>query len=140
LQAIGEINAGGTLDTLALNFWRDCSTAFREFPYHIGCVCHAPLQMGPANPLWPAATGYRACMVGIPYDDLESWRAIYPAEVFASQLDKVARGFQAAIARLRADVASPPAAVAEELRFAEAAAIHFAAPFRFDPYRRTCQE
>lgn len=138
LQAIGEINAGGTLDTLALKrhgarhagamarFWRDCSTAFREFPYHIGCVYHAPLQMGPANPLWPAATGYRACMVGIPYDDLESWRAIYPAEVFASQLDKVARGFQAAITRLRADIVSTPPAIAEELRFAEAAAIHFA--------------
>lgn len=138
LQAIGEIHAGGTLDTLAVKrhgpavaaaaatFWRDCSAAFREFPYHIGCVYNAPLQMGPANPLWPAATGYRACMVGIPYDDLDAWRAIYPAEIFAAQLEKTASGFQAAVTRLRAAVDAPPPALAEELRFAEAAAIHFA--------------
>jgi hypothetical protein len=138
LAAIAEISAGGSLDTLAekrhgpghaaamATFWRDCSAAFREFPYHIGCVYHAPLQMGPANPLWPAPTGYRACMVGIPYDDLESWRSIYPADVFAAQLELVAAGFEAAIKRLRAAVESPPPAIAEELRFAEAAAIHFA--------------
>jgi hypothetical protein len=138
LEAIAEINSGGSLDTLAVKrhggthapamsaFWRDCSTAFREFPYHIGSVYHAPLQMGPANPLWPSPTGYHACMVGIPYDDLDAWRAIYPAEIFATQLEKVATGFQSAIGRLRAAVGSPPPLIAEELRFAEAAAIHFA--------------
>lgn len=138
IQAISEIYAGGTLDTLALKrhgpanaaaaagFWRACSAAFREFPYNIGCVYQAPLQMGPANPLWPAPTGYKACMVGIPYDDLKGWRAIYPPEVFASQLEKVASGFEAATAALRAAVPTPPPALAEELRFAEAAAIHFA--------------
>ena len=138
IEAVAEIYAGGTLDTLAVKrhgaanaaaaaaFWSACSAAFREFPYHIGCVYNAPLQMGPANPLWPAPTGYKACMVGIPYDDLKSWRAIYPPEIFASQLEKVAAGFEAAAARLKADVAAPPPALAEELRFAEAAAIHFA--------------
>ncbi len=138
IEAVSEIYAGGTLDTLAKKrhgeanaaaaaaFWRACSAAFREFPYNIGCVYSAPLQMGPANPLWPAPTGYKACMVGIPYDDLKSWRAIYPAEIFASQLEKVAVGFEAATAKLRAAVATPPPALAEEIRFAEAAAIHFA--------------
>jgi hypothetical protein len=82
--------------------------------------------MGPANPLWPAPTGYKACMVGIPYDDLKAWRAIYPAEIFAAQLEKVSAGFDAAIVKLRAAVATPPSVLAEELRFAEAAAIHFA--------------
>jgi hypothetical protein len=138
IEAISEIYAGGTLDTLAKKrhgeanavaaaaFWRECSAAFREFPYNIGCVYSAPLQMGPANPLWPAPTGYKACMVGIPYDDLKAWRAIYPAEIFAAQLEKVSAGFDAAIAKLQAAVAAPPPALAEELRFAEAAAIHFA--------------
>ena len=139
IEAISEINSGGTLDTLAqkrhgtmnatvaATFWRECSAAFREFPYHIGCVYNAPLQMGPANPLWSAATGYAACMVGIPYDDLNAWRAIYPTEIFAAQLEKVATGFEAAIAKLRSAVAGPPAsALAEELLFAEAASIHFA--------------
>ena len=138
IEAISEINSGGTLDTLAMKrhgeknagaaatFWRECSAAFRQFPYNIGCVYNAPLQMGPANPLWPAPTHYHACMVGIPYDDLKAWRAIYPAEVFASQLEKVAAGFEAAVAKLRASIDSPPAALSEELLFAEAAAIHFA--------------
>lgn len=137
IEAISEIESGGTLDTLARKrhgeshaaaaaFWRECSAAFRQFPYHIGCVYQAPLQMGPANPLWPAPTGYTACMVGIPYDDLTSWRAIYPAETFISQLQLVAAGFEAAIATLRAAVPNPQPALAEELMFAEAAAIHFA--------------
>ena len=138
IEAISEINSGGSLDSLArkrhgernaavaATFWRECSTAFREFPYNIGCVYSAPLQMGPANPLWPAPTGYKACMVGIPYDDLNAWRAIYPAEVFAAQLEKVAIGFESAVAKVRAAIADPPAPLAEELRFAEAAAIHFA--------------
>lgn len=138
IEAISEIEAGGSLDTLArkrhgeshaavaATFWRECSAAFREFPYHIGCVYQAPLQMGPANPLWPAPTGYTACMVGIPYDDLKSWRSIYPEEIFINQLEKVASGFETAIAKLRAAVAAPPAALAEEMSFAEVAAIHFA--------------
>lgn len=138
IEAVSEIFSGGTLDTLArrlhgetkaaaaATFWRECSAAFREFPFNIGCVYHAPLQVGPANPLWPAPTTYRASMVGIPYDDLEAWRAIYPAEVFAAQLEKVAAGFETAAAKLSAAVARPPPALAEELRFAEVAAIHFA--------------
>ncbi len=138
IEAVSEIYAGGTLDTLArkrhgavnaaaaTTFWRACSAAFREFPFHISCVYRAPLQMGPANPLWPSPTGYQSCMVGIPYDDLKGWRAIYPAEVFAAQLEKVATGFEAATAKLRAAVATPTSALAEEIRFVEAAAIHFA--------------
>ncbi|MES2572086.1 MAG: hypothetical protein V4710_18770, partial [Verrucomicrobiota bacterium] len=138
IEAISEINSGGTLDTLAGKrhgqtnaaaaavFWRECSAAFCEFPYHIGVVYQAPLQMGPANPLWPAPTGYNACMVGIPYDDLTAWRAIYPAEIFSAQLEKVAVGFHHAIAKLRAAIAAPAPTLAEELLFAEAAAIHFA--------------
>ena len=78
LQAIAEIYACGSLESLAarrhgpvaagaaVTFWRDCSAAFREFPFHIRVVYQAPLQMGPANPLWPARTGYHAGLPGIP--------------------------------------------------------------------------
>lgn len=138
IEAIAEIYSGGTLETLAqkrhgathaaaaISFWRECSVAFREFPFHISCVYRAPLQMGPANPLWLKPTGYQSCMVGIPYDDLKGWRAIYPADIFAAQLEKVAAGFEAAIVKLRVAVAAPPPALEEELVFAEAAALHFA--------------
>ena len=65
-------------------------------------------------------------MVGIPYDDLKAWRSIYPPDIFAAQLEKVALGFEAAIAKLRGIVPVIPDLQEEELRFAEAAAIHFA--------------
>ena len=83
--------------------------------------------------LWSKPTGYAASMVGFPYDDLDGWRAIYPAEVFAAQMEKVASGFEAALERLRAETARDniPAtaeqrsAFGDECRVAAAAAIHF---------------
>ena len=138
IEAISEINSGGTLDTLAVKrhgqthaaiattFWRECSAAFREYPYNIGVVYLAPLQMGSANPIWPEPTLYRSCMVGLPYDDLRGWRAIYPVETFATQLEIVASGFESAIAKIRAAIPTPLPNLTEELRFAEVAAIHFA--------------
>ena len=138
IEAAAEIAAGGTIDTLARRrhgkthapavavFWRECSAAFREFPFHVGTVYFAPLQTGPANPFWPAPTGYKATMVGIPYDDLEGWRSQYPADIFAAQLEKVASGFESALTKIRAAVPEPTPSLAEELTFVEAAAIHFA--------------
>ncbi len=73
------------------------SAAFREFPFHIGRL-PAPMQFGPANLLWEAPTGYRATMVGFPYDDLDGWRAVYPADVFAAQLERL----RMALRRVRA--------------------------------------
>jgi len=33
-------------------------------------------------------------MVGLPYDDLASWRAIYPTDTWIGQIRKVAEGFE----------------------------------------------
>lgn len=138
LDAVGEIMAGGTIETLArrrhgaaqapavVTFWRECSAAFSGFPFNGGTVYLAPLQVGPANPLWPKPTGYHASMVGFPYDDLEQWRSVYPAEVFARQLETVSLGMEAAVEKLRRGVPKPAPALAEELNYAEVAAIHFA--------------
>jgi hypothetical protein len=72
-------------------------------------------------------------MVGFPYDDLDAWCAIYPPEIFVAQLEKVAGGFDRAIAALKR--ALPPEhagaetrerrALRQEIDVAEAAAIHF---------------
>jgi hypothetical protein len=138
IAAVTEIFSGGSLATLAarrhgeaqapavVKFWQECSAAFREFPFHGSLVYRAPLQTGPANLLWVAPTGYKSTMVGFPYDDVDGWRAVYPAAVFAGQLEKVATGFDAAIALLRAALPQPAEALADEVRFAEVAAIHFA--------------
>ena len=111
--------------------WREFSAAFRQFPFAIGLVYSAPLQVGPANPLWAEPTGYRASMVGLPYDDLTSWRSIYPPDVFIRQLDKVAAGFDAGLRKLCRAIrglrlrAPERRNVRRELGVAEAAAMHF---------------
>lgn len=114
----------------AVTAWELCSAAFAEFPYHGGTVYTAPLQYGPSNLLWEASTGYRATMLGFPYDDLERWRSVYPAEVFIDQLEPVAVGFEAGASMLRRGAATAwtadrGAALEAEARLAEAAAIHF---------------
>jgi hypothetical protein len=87
--------------------------------------------MGPANLLWDRPTGYRATMVGYPYDDLNSWRAVYPPEIFAAQLEKVSAGFEEALRELNTQAESVQAAprerqaLTEESRVIEAAMIHF---------------
>lgn len=122
---------GANLAPLVIQAWERISKAFSEFPYHGGVVYSAPQQMGPANLLWDHPTGYRATMVGYPYDDLNSWRAVYPPEIFATQLEKVSAGFEEGLRELKAQAATVRAtpgerqALSEEGRVIEAAMIHF---------------
>ncbi len=145
LEAVGTVLAGGQLAEVAerrfgqalapavLAAWQRCSDAFREFPFNGGVVYSAPLQVGPANPLWAEPTGYHASMVGIPYDDLDGWRAIYPPAVFIAQLEKVAAGFAAAAKSLTEAVNSQPSqtnpaqgrAAGQEASLMTAAGIHW---------------
>ncbi len=109
--------------------WYGFSKAYREFPYHIGVVYNAPVHSGPANLLWDKPTGYASTMVGIGYDDLKSWRAIYPEEVFISQLYKVADGFDSSLKTLRSKAGNKKlkqeekAEFEKEARIAEAVAV-----------------
>jgi hypothetical protein len=111
-----------------LKAWRQFSEAIAEYPYHGGVVYASPHHAGPANLLWARPTGYRATMVGIPYDDLASWRAVYPPEAFAGQFEKVATGFDRGVEILR-ELEAAAEAWREALRLerssAEAAAICF---------------
>jgi len=131
MERVAERRFGETLAPYVVAAWNTFSAAFSEFPYHQQVVYLAPLQMGPANLLWEQATGRRATMVGIPYDDLNRWRAVYPADTFISQLEKVAAEFERGLAKLvavskRLNV-SPKhrERLKRELNVAEAAAIHF---------------
>ncbi len=132
-QAVAQIaksryGPDAAADVLAA--WSRFSTAFAEYPFHGGFVYNGPVQCGPANLLYARPTGYRATMVGFPYDDLEGWRAIYPADVLAGQFEKIARGWDEGLAALRnaQDRAAAPAQQAN-LRtdggLAEAAGLHF---------------
>ncbi len=130
MQTVAERRFGREAAPAVVRAWQSYSTAFQEFPFHIGLAYTAPMQYGPANLLWEEPTGYQATMIGFPYDDLDTWRAVYPPSVFISQFEKVADGFEAALRTLKKTL---PASVSPKLnrellaeqRIAEAAAIHF---------------
>jgi len=109
--------------------WTALSRAFAEFPFDVQVLYQAPTQYGPANLLFARPTGYRATMVGFPYDDVDGWRGPYPAAVLADQFTKVADGWKSGLAELEQAVRAAPADKAAdaraELRFAEAAELHF---------------
>ena len=99
---------------LARRGWRVISDAFEEFPYSGSTVYNSPNQIGPANLLRLVPSGWRATMVGIPYDDLDAWRGPYPAEVFADQMEKCGRGFLEGGALLKAAAFHAPSEFSSE--------------------------
>lgn len=92
----GPDAAGGILAA-----WSQFSRAFSEYPFHGQYVYRGPTQYGPANLLYPEPTGYSSTMVGFPYDDVEGWRGVYPAEVLAKQFEKMATGWQEGLATFK---------------------------------------
>jgi hypothetical protein len=120
---VAERTFGKEAAPTVVQAWKDCSKGMREFPYHIGTVYSGPQQMGPANLLYLKPTGRKATMVCYPWDDLDSWRQVYPAEVFAKQLGFVSFGFSNGRKRLSSIPQS--SRLAEELLVTEAAQIHF---------------
>ena len=134
LLTVAARRFGSALAPAVVEAWRAFSAAFTEFPFHNDVLYRSPIHMGPANLLWGEPTGYQgagAMAFGCPFDDLDSWRGVYPPDVFISQFEKVADGFDEAIAtieRATAHVDAEPAhqaALAEALGVAEACAIHF---------------
>jgi len=130
LQAIAEHHFGPRAAPHVRRAWTKFSRAFREYPYCGAVLYNAPQQLGPANLLYGQPTGYSATMVGIPYDDLNSWRGLYSPQVFTEQFQKVADGWATGLVDLEATQSLVPAdlrtAAAADLRIAQAAQIHFA--------------
>lgn len=130
LYALARERYGGTAAGRMCETWAIFSANFREYPYHIGTLYNGPQHVGPANPFYLRPTGYKATMVGIPYDDLTAWRAVYPEDVWIRQMRKVAEGFEVgcviyamAIARMN-DAAKSEAQ--RELDIFQAQGLHFA--------------
>lgn len=89
LDAIAVRKFGEKAAPLIASAWSHFSQAFQEFPFNIGVLYNAPQNFGPMNLLYEKSTGYNATMIGFPYDDLTSWRAIYPEDIFEEQLEKL---------------------------------------------------
>jgi len=94
LRRIAARRYGADGADLAVRAWGAMSRAFSEYPFHGGLIYNAPVQHGPANPLYVEPTNYGATMTGIPYDDLDGWRGPYPPEVMAGQFEKIAQGWR----------------------------------------------
>ncbi len=130
LLAVASDRYGPKSAPEAVRAWNAFSDAFAEYPFHVGFVYQGPAQVGPANPLYLAPTGWNSTMVGFPYDDLEGWRQVYPGDVLAGQFEKMAALWSAGIPSLEkaARKASTPenkALAREDLAIAEAAGLHF---------------
>lgn len=96
----GDVNAflrdwlGEDLGEAADRGQKKLSEAFSEYPFNIGVLYHAPQNFGPLAPFFPESTGWKATMVGFPYDDIDGWRAIYSREQYRDQMRKVSEGWR----------------------------------------------
>ncbi|NMA09280.1 MAG: hypothetical protein GX929_09235 [Clostridiales bacterium] len=84
---------GSCAETVRAAVHRFCN-AFAEFPFHVSTLYTGPQNAGPANLLFERPTGLTATMTCYAYDDLESWRSIYPVDVFIEQLRKLSDGWR----------------------------------------------
>lgn len=99
IEGKGDVNAflrdwlGDDLGEIADQGQKKLSEAFSQFPFNIGVVYHAPQNFGPIAPFFAEETGWKATMVGFPYDDIDGWRAIYSRQQYRDQMEKVAEGW-----------------------------------------------
>lgn len=103
---------------------RRLSAAFSEFPFHVETVYTAPMNFGPMLPFYLKPTGRKATMIGFPYDDLDSWRSIYPRPVFRAQFERLVAGWREGTDMLAAHEGEHPG-WDEMLTMARAALVHF---------------
>lgn len=131
-QAVEELayaEYGDKAGKLVREAWRACSNGFEEFPYHITTLYHAPHHNGPSNLFYTKPTGYKSSMVyGFAYDEWKVWKSIYPIDVWISQMDKAAAGFEDGVKLLREAYAVAKGkyrkGVETQLNRAEAVRIH----------------
>ncbi|MHB9031425.1 MAG: hypothetical protein ACYC6L_00105 [Anaerolineae bacterium] len=115
---------GEELGEIAYQAQAQMSAAFSEFPFHIGTLYAGPQNYGPMAPFFLEKTGWKATMLGFPYDDLDGWRAIYPRDTFEQQFAKLAAGWRAGADLLVPYLGRSPA-LDEMARVAQAALCHF---------------
>lgn len=130
LDEIAQKRYGTAAIPAARKAWKAFSDAFEDYPYSGSTLYTAPQQFGPANLLFEQPTGYSATMVGFPYDDLTSWRGVYPDTVFIRQFQKLAKGWLSGLALLEQatplTVGNHRTALLTDLNIAKAAYLHFA--------------
>lgn len=79
---------------------RAFSEAFRAFPFDLRSLYFGPQNPGPSNLLYASPSGFGATMTCYAYDALDTWRSIYPREVYADQWRILTEGWHAGVALL----------------------------------------
>ena len=97
--------------------WKQFSESFRQFPFNVTVLYNAPMNYGPMNLLHLKPTGWKATMIGFPYDDLASWRGPYPDNVLEQQFRLVTEGWKLGLDWLAA--AEPEVRKDERAEFTE---------------------
>ena len=100
VEKLAREEYGEAACSLVREAWRECSKGFAEYPFYIQVIYNGPHHVGPSNLFYMTPTNYKATMVGIPYDDYDGWRQIYPVEALWQQFDKCADGFEKGVALL----------------------------------------
>ncbi len=86
--------------------------AFAEFPFHLTVLYFGPQNAGPSNLLFETPTGYKSTMTGFAYDDIDSWRGIYPADIYEAQLEKLCVEWEIGLGMIPEDHQSETAVMA----------------------------
>ena len=94
---LGESDAEGVFSAQ-----QKLSNAFSHYPFYIGTLYYGPQNFGPMAPFFIEKTGYRASMVGFPYDDIEWWSGIYPEDVYEEEYRQLVEGWRDGTADLLA--------------------------------------
>ena len=93
LRRVADGLYGPVAAAKALSVWTTLSEGFSHYPFTSRVLYHGPHHMGPANPLYLRPTGQEATMTGIPFDDLDGWRRIFPRETYVARFDRMAQAF-----------------------------------------------
>lgn len=128
LNAIAQHYYGKEAAPYIRKAWTHFSTAYKEYPYHISVLYYGPQQMGASNPLFLEPTNYKSTMVGLPYDDIASWTAIYPPEIWIQQMNRVSNGFKTGNDYLQLALDNSEKAnerIKTDLNYGKIAQIHF---------------
>ena len=70
------------------------SEGYKSYPYDIRTLYMSNQECGASNLMYPQKTGYKATMVGFPFDDVQSWVGTHTIESYTSKLSALLRKWE----------------------------------------------